>query len=513
MHFSILNYNGAMDDSTNVLAWPTSPGHVTVRPLSSKSPCNVWLIRRESDQIYMVLKLSLTMEDVSSLRQNPITQSRKYVVDFYGTLTTQLGDGLIMEYCPGGSIGDLVVSRGIFSLGECITALAPVAQTLSMMHAEGMRHGDLSPANILLTASGMPKIIDFQETACGNQLISGAGTPGFMAPENAPEGREQSVGEQDVYSLGACLWYLLAGKPPDEEINRPPVRVQFPGLPPIVHELLIDCLSSEPLERPSAEQFARTLFASASPEPIRWEGHVSAEATHLMETIHPGSMAPKARRLRGNRKPPESLSQERKAVASWVAHPLRRTPGAKKLVGACLLGIAVVAGSVVGVNHLRVATASDTGSEPSVAVESSCRINDAARVPACALNQDTIVSAFLSLSQRRDEAMNKMSASGLKTIYVAGSEQLKRDQETIASLREANLRFDGLATQLENVSILARGQKNTVILSADSRQPEYHYVDGKGKQIHSVKSTSTERIEIELVLSEHGWKIGKILRH
>jgi len=461
----------------------------------------------------MVLKLSLTMEDVSSLRQNSVTRTRKYVVDFYGTLSTQLGDGLIMEYCPGGSIGDLVNSRGVFSLGECITALAPVAQTLSMMHAEGIRHGDISPANVLLTASGMPKIIDFQESASDAQSLSGAGTPGFMAPEIVPGGRELLVGEQDVYSLGACLWFLLAGKPPDAQNIRPPVQVKFPSIPQIIQELLIDCLNPDPHERPSAEQFARTLFSSAQAEPIRWEGHVSPEATHLMETIHPDIPTHHRAGGRRGRKQASLTPQDQGQPENWAVHPLRRTPGAMKIVGAGVLGIAVLVGSLVGVNHLRAATASDAGSAPSAPVESSCRINDVAQVPACALNQDTIVSAFLSLTQRRDQAMSKLAAGDLKAIYAPGSEQLQRDLETIKTLREMDLSFKGLATQLRNVSVVARGQGDAVILAADSTQGEYHYVDRKGKQIHTVKAAQTQRIEIELVLSEHGWKIGKVLRH
>ncbi len=76
-----------------------------------------------------------------------------------------------------------------------------------------------------------------------------------------------------------------------------------------------------------------------------------------------------------------------------------------------------------------------------------------------------------------------------------------------------DLNFRGLKTHLENVSVVARGQGNTVILSADSSQGEYHYVDQKGQSIHTVNATATQRIEIELVLSENGWKIGKVLRH
>lgn len=191
-----------MDESTNVLAWPTCPGYMTVKPLSTKSPCKVWLIRRESDQQYMVLKLSLTMENVASQRLHNVNAARKYVVDSYGMLSTQLGDGLLMEYCPGGSLAALMARRSNFTLAECVTALAPIAQAIAGLHAAGMRHGDISPSNIMLTAQGMPKIIDFQEASLSQDAAEVAGTPGFIAPETFTGAGEEELGARDVFALG-----------------------------------------------------------------------------------------------------------------------------------------------------------------------------------------------------------------------------------------------------------------------------------------------------------------------
>lgn len=503
-----------MDDSTNALAWPTTPGHITVKPLSAKSPCKVWLIRRESDQSYMALKLSLTMENVNSLRQVDVTQSRKYVVDFYGTIQTQLGEGLVMEYCPGGSVEQLVRSRSPFSLGECVTALAPIAQTLSAMHAEGQRHGDLSPANILLTAKGMPKIIDFQESATAGEAFSGAGTPGFMAPEAAASGMEEHVGAQDVYSLAACLWYLLAGQAPEEELMRPPVTVKFPGVPASIHDLLVDSLSSDPGIRPTAEQFARTLFSSRPAEPIRWEGHVAPESTHLMETIHPEA-GKLATRKRGRRAGKSSTRQQAaQGAGGWHSQHLRRTPGGLKLFCVAMLGLAVLAASIAGVSHFRSAQATETVAEPSPsAQEPTCRIHDVGQVQACALQRDSVISAFLGLSRQRDAAMGALSAEELKPLYAPGSEQLQRDLQTISELEDLGLRFEGLATHLEDIEIIARSQGDTVVLGATSTQDEYRYVDARGTVIHTVQAAPAQRIEIELVLEEGQWQLGKVLRH
>ena len=502
-----------MDESTNVLAWPTCPGYMTVKPLNAKSPCKVWLIRRESDQQYMVLKLSLTMENVAAQRLNTVNAPRKYVVDFYGMLNTQLGDGLLMEYCPGGSLAALVAQRSTFTLAECVTALAPIAQAIAGLHAAGMRHGDISPSNIMLTAQGMPKIIDFQEASLGQDTAEIAGTPGFMAPEVLAGAAEDELGAQDVFSLGSCLWYLLDGEPPAEPHHRPPVRVQFPGVPEIIQELLADSLDENPRHRPTADQFARTLFSSTPAEPIHWEGFIDTDSNQLMDTIHPelGARA-KRRRAASRRKPGSAIPVDVGKDESWHGKHLRRTPGGAKIVGAlAICGIAIAA-SLLGVKYLLpghppdpAAQAAETGGAE------GCRILDVGKVPACAFEADTVIASFLALSAARDQAMNSGDSSALGKIYVADSEQLQRDRETLDSMRQLNLRFKGLETTLEDISIQARGAADTVILQARSRHSSYTYVDDAGTLRHQVAAGDPERIQVEIELVDGRWLLGPVL--
>ena len=95
-----------------------------------------------------------------------------------------------------------------------------VARAVEYLHAQGIVHRDLKPSNILLDAQGEPYLTDFglakmlepetQLTATG--VI--AGTPAYMAPEQAA-GRGKEVGPaSDIYSLGAILYELLTGQPP-----------------------------------------------------------------------------------------------------------------------------------------------------------------------------------------------------------------------------------------------------------------------------------------------------------
>jgi WD40 repeat protein/Tfp pilus assembly protein PilF len=140
-----------------------------------------------------------------------------------------------------------------------------LARAIQAAHDQGVVHRDLTPANVLLTTDGIPKITDFglaklikggQElrTQTGDLL----GTPSYMAPEQAAS-RNQAIGVvTDVYALGAILYELLTGRPPfkaespietlrqvvsDEPVA--PSRLR-PRLPRDLETICLKCLRKEP---------------------------------------------------------------------------------------------------------------------------------------------------------------------------------------------------------------------------------------------------------------------------
>jgi serine/threonine protein kinase/class 3 adenylate cyclase len=134
---------------------------------------------------------------------------------------------LVIEYVAGRTLGQLLDERGPLDEKTALAVVADVARGLAAAHDRGIVHRDIKPANVLLVGAGTEgpgplrvKLSDFGlarhvvESESLNLTQDGAvvGTPLYMAPE---QGAGEAVGPPtDVYSLGATLFHLLAGRPP-----------------------------------------------------------------------------------------------------------------------------------------------------------------------------------------------------------------------------------------------------------------------------------------------------------
>ena len=179
-------------------------------------------------------------------------------------------DILVMEYVSGGSL-ERRLSRGELPLDTVLVLGAAIADALENAHKHGVLHRDLKPGNVMLTADGQPKILDFGLAvliaggkATGRMTDSGAvvGSVPYMAPEQL-FGEADDI-RTDIYALGVMLFEMVTGQRPFVKarpealmfaiINNaaPSARSLRADVPAELDRLLAQCLDKDPARRPAS---------------------------------------------------------------------------------------------------------------------------------------------------------------------------------------------------------------------------------------------------------------------
>lgn len=140
---------------------------------------------------------------------------------------------IVQEYADGGSLHDKIGKDGPLPLAEGVPILRGVLEGLARVHQAGVIHGDIKPANILLTREGIPKVADFglasvREGRTVRMGTGGAfqGTPGFAAPEQLRGEAPSALA--DVYAAGVLARQMLAAPLP-LELEAIILRASAPG--------------------------------------------------------------------------------------------------------------------------------------------------------------------------------------------------------------------------------------------------------------------------------------------
>ena len=174
--------------------------------------------------------------------------------------------GLVTELAEGGSLRDRLWRRGPVAGGELISLFTPLAEATDFLLRQGIRHGDITPDNLLL-AGGLPRLDVPRLPPCGEW-----GAP-FRALSTAPEvwrGKEDPRGDQ--YSLAACYTELrlggslFPGRSGALAIMKAHLEeeLDFQPLPRAEQEVLRRALAKEPGERyPTCLEFVEELGRAA----------------------------------------------------------------------------------------------------------------------------------------------------------------------------------------------------------------------------------------------------------
>jgi eukaryotic-like serine/threonine-protein kinase len=209
---------------------------------------------------------------------------------------------LVMEYVEGTPL-DRVLEKGTLPLSRASMWAGQAAEALEAAHNRGIIHGDVKPANILITSGGKVKLMDFgmARVARGDGRDSSlAGTPAYWCPEQIM-GRPQDA-RSDIFSLGVVLYEMVTGtRPFDAEslqgiCNRvlsstpnTPSHLQA-SIPAGFDDVLLSCLVKNPDARlASAELLAERLYPFAR--------HKAAEAAPPKPTALPVTFRDRASRL------------------------------------------------------------------------------------------------------------------------------------------------------------------------------------------------------------------------
>ncbi len=198
------------------------------------------------------------------------------IAAIYDILETCDPPCIVMEYAQGETLS-AIAARGPMACHDVMKVALQLVDAVGHAHAAGVIHRDLKPANVVLTPDGVVKVLDFglarvreieqEQNAAdaptrehtGTQVGVVAGTTAYMAPEQFV--RKPASRLSDIYSLGATLYELLAGRRPFdasttqdlvyEIVAKPTPRVSaaIPDIPPAVDAIVARAMAKDLAER------------------------------------------------------------------------------------------------------------------------------------------------------------------------------------------------------------------------------------------------------------------------
>jgi serine/threonine protein kinase len=183
---------------------------------------------------------------------------------------------LVMEFLEGQPL-DRILEKGSIPYPKACAWAAEVACALGVAHRKGVIHGDVKPANMLITDDGRVKLMDFGMARLASRDSSATpllGTPAYWCPEQIV-GKPQDA-RSDLFSLGVVLYEMVTGKRPFDADSLqaicgrvlsstplPPSHAN-PSVPSAFDAIVARCLAKDPAGRYApAEALAEELLPLA----------------------------------------------------------------------------------------------------------------------------------------------------------------------------------------------------------------------------------------------------------
>ena len=218
------------------------------------------VLKSASDQRF--LDQALVEHDVASQLDHPairkshrVIRRRKILKTSELVILMEMVDGVTLEQHRPDSIR------------KTVEIFAEVSRGLHAMHQAGYVHCDIKPNNIIVSDRGVVKVIDLGQ-ACPTHTVKKRiqGTPDYIAPEQVL--RLNITPQTDIFNLGATMYWCLTNRHAPTLIPKgngesigykedvrliPPVDINH-ELPKALNALVLNCLQTEPNERPRSMQ-------------------------------------------------------------------------------------------------------------------------------------------------------------------------------------------------------------------------------------------------------------------
>lgn len=247
------------------------------RPLGSGGQSTTCLAHDEELDRLVVLKL---YHDGSSEQRERLLQEARafalvdspYVAKCYDVDQSGETPFVVLEYLPGEPL-DRLAARQQLTERRVVEIVLDVARGLAEVHHRGLVHRDIKPANIVVLGDQRAVIVDFGMAHLQfKPATTVAGTPAYLAPEQARREVDRIGAATDVFGVGAVLYELLTGSPPFMATTRQEslrlaaegtladVRERNPHVSRQLAEVCRRCLVVDPSDRfPSMEALIEDL--------------------------------------------------------------------------------------------------------------------------------------------------------------------------------------------------------------------------------------------------------------
>ena len=193
-------------------------GFEFLHPIGKGGFASVVLVKSLRYNCQFVAKISekgqKSESDQDAEISNLMQLSHPHIIQMYEYFTDNLFLYIILEYCPGGSLSDIIKSHGPLKEENLIKSCYQIITALKHCHDNGIAHQDLKPANVLLDKNNRCKLADFGISSHVNKQVQVyGGTRPYMAPELIVKSKHDPM-KADLWALAVTFFELATGSLP-----------------------------------------------------------------------------------------------------------------------------------------------------------------------------------------------------------------------------------------------------------------------------------------------------------